>query len=364
MKHTITHIQLFFITTNFIIGSSLLLAPITTGSVAYEDAWLSMILAVIAGLLFNLLILYLIKKNNYCSLFEIVDHAFGKWAGTIINFIIILFTIHLCALVVGNTDDFMVVIKPDTSPQFYQTLMIALAMYSAVSGLKSLGKTNETMSILLYFAFAVSFILLLPNVDMNYFKPFLYRGWVPVIQGGYNTLGVPFLELILLSTLFTFVQDKRKIKTAYISGLLVGGGVLIAFVAFAIGAEGSYMIQRETYPTYALMRDIHFTAVFQRIEILIGIVWIFVLFAKIAVLFIIVMLGIQHLGRTLGYNAYIVPMAIIIWTVCNLTHENIIENTDFVGKSWTLYSFSIYLMAIFSMVVGFIRGKNSGGLDS
>ncbi|MFC0524612.1 endospore germination permease [Pontibacillus salicampi] len=359
MNHTITHVQLFFMTANFTIGSSLLLAPLITGAVAYEDAWISMILAIIVGVVLQLFLLLLLKKIDYISIFEVTDLAFGKWIGTIVNLIVILYAFHLCALVVGNTDDFMIVIKPDTAPYFYQILMIALAMYTAFSGLQTFGKANETMSVLFYFVFVLSFLLLVPNVEFQNYKPTLYRGWMPVLQGGYNSLGVPFLELTLLTAVLTFVVDKQKVKAFFLNGLLFGGAILFIFVAAAIGVEGAFMVQRETYPTYALMRDIHATVVFQRVEIIIGIVWIFVLFAKMTTLFIIILLGIQHIGRSHSYNAYILPISIGVWTLTNQTHENVIENADFTAKNWTLYSFSIYVIVLVSIVIGIFRDKRN-----
>ncbi|KGP72854.1 GerAB/ArcD/ProY family transporter [Pontibacillus yanchengensis] len=360
MKNNITHLQLFFITANFIIGSSLLLAPLITGSVAHEDAWLSMILAVVTGLLFNVLMLFLMKKLNYQSLFDIIDQAYGKWLGTLVNLVLLVFTFHLCALVVGNTDDFMVVVKPDTAPYFYQFIMIALAMYGAASGLKSLGKTNEAMSLLFYTIIFLSIILLIPKVEFQNFKPYLYHGWKPVIQGGYNSLGVPFLELILMTAIFTFVKEKNKIRRYYLMSILFGGSILTAFVVAAIGVEGAFMVQRETYPTYSLMRDIHATVVFERIEIVMGVIWIFVLFVKITTLFTIILLGLQHIGRSNGYNAYLLPLGIAIWTLTNLTHENIVENAAFTSQNWTLYSFTIYLLVILSLLIGLVKQKKGG----
>lgn len=358
MKNDITNVQLFYIVTNFTIGSSLLLAPIIVGSAAYEDAWIAMLLAILMGLGFNILFLYLLSKNGYQSIFTIIENSFGKYAGTLLNLIIILFAIHLCSLVVGNTDDFMVVIKPDTSPAFYQIFMIGVAVYCSLFGITNLGRTNEVLSPFIYIVFILTIFLLLPQINFSNFKPVLYRGWGPIFHGSYNTLGFPFFELIMLSVVLTFVGNKTKIKRSYLGGMLFGGFILLFIVAAAIGVEGAFMMQRETYPTYSLMRDIHVTKVFERVEISIGIIWIILLFAKITLLFIVVLLGIQHIARTSSYGSFILPVALCVFTLSNLTHENLIENADFTSKNWTLYSFSIYLIVIISLIVGLFRKKN------
>lgn len=357
MKHSLSLGQLFFLVANFSIGSSLLLAPIITGATSKENAWLSMLMAIVVGFLLQLLLLVVMRKRNYESIFSIVDQAYGKWIGTLINVLILIFIFHLCALVVGNTDDFMVVIKPDTSATVYQVTMIGLAMYCALHGLGNLNTTNQALSIVFYFIFIFSIIMLIPQIDVNNFKPFLYEGWKPVIEGGYNSLGVPFLELTLITGLLTYVNQKQHIRRYYLLGLLFGGGVLFFFVAASIGVEGAYLTQRESYPTYSLMRDIHVTKVFERIEIIIGIAWIFVLFVKITTLFILLLLGVQHIAKADDYKTFILPLSLAIWCLTNLSHENLIENASFTSKNWTLYSFTLYLLILLSIIIAGLRNK-------
>lgn len=361
MKHDLTNLQLFYIVANFTVGSSLLIAPGIVGSVAYEDAWLAMILAILAGLGFNVLFLFLLSKHHYNSIFVIIDEALGKYVGTFINLIIIIFAFHLCSLVIGNTDDFMIVIKPETSPAFYQICMIAIMVFCSIYGVKNLGKTNEVLSPFLYIIIILSFFLLIPQSTISNFKPFFYRGLQPILHGAYNTLGFPFFELIMLSAILTFVGNKKKLKKAYLGGVIAGGSVLLLYVVAAIGVEGAFMVQRETYPTYSLMRDIHVTKVFERVEIGVGIIWIFLLFAKITLLFIVMLLGLQHLSRSTSYGRFILPLALSVWVLTNLAHENLIDNSDFTAKNWTLYSFTIYLIVILTMIIGLVRkrGKQS-----
>ncbi|WP_173917459.1 endospore germination permease [Halobacillus sp. Marseille-Q1614] len=356
MKIKLSNYQFFSVVFNFIIFSSILMAPALTVAGAKQDGWISMLLATIIGLLLMALYLFLFKKYNYPSLFELMDKAAGKWGGTIINLLIIFYAIHLAALVVRNLSNFMVVsVIPYSHPWVYQIMILVLVSYTAVLGVKKLFLVSELLFPLVILFLLGSLLLVTEEFDFLEIKPIFNTGFAPIFEGAYPTLGFPFIEVLILSTFLQYMEKKEKAMMTFLSGIAVGGLILSVTVFFIIGDEGAYMVGRESYPTYSVLRDIDFITVFERVEILMAVAWINGLFVKITACFLVAMIGLQHLAKSSNYYFFVIPIGVLIWAMSNHLHKSIMDFNNFVNTSWTLYWFSLYFFIILIFLIGFMR---------
>ncbi|MFC7370586.1 endospore germination permease [Fictibacillus iocasae] len=360
MKHTINQWQLALIVFSFIMGSSMLMAPNLTAFSASQDAWISMTLAVGVGVLLNVLWLFLMKKYEFQSIFRITELAAGKVMGTILNAIIVFYAIHLAAYVVRNLSNFMISnVIPESSPWTFQIMMILLAIYSCYYGFNNIGRVSEFFNPWMMLLFAGSLLLVINKFQFSNLKPVLDQKFIKIAEGAYMTIGFPFIEVLLLGSVFVFVKQKEKIIKSYMSGLLWGGAVLIIVVFLAVGIEGQYMVKRQSFPTFDLMRDISVIVIFERIEVLIAVVWIFGILVKVIVCLFAAVSGLQQISGHSNYRAFLLPCGIIIWAMGNHEHDNLMEFIDFVGQNWTLWWFTLYVILVLVMVVGLIRKKNN-----
>ncbi|GGF26577.1 germination protein [Halobacillus andaensis] len=359
MNTQLSRYQFIAVVINFLIFSSILMAPAITVVAAKQDGWLSMLLALVIGLLLMALYLFMFKKYNYPSLFELMDRIAGKWIGTLVNLLIIFYALHLAAMVVRNLSNFMVSsVVPYSHPWIYQVLTLIAVAYAAALGVKVIFLLNEML-----FPFVVLFTmgsLLLILREFNFFelKPFFHTPPLEVFQGAYVTLGFPFIEILLLSAFLQFVEKKEKLRIVYLSGITIGGMTLAVTVFLIIGDEGAYLVARETYPTFSVMRDIEFFTVFERIEILLAVAWLLGLFVKITACFLVGMLGLKHLSKSTTYKVYIIPIGILVWAMSNHLHKTVMDFSNFVTTSWTFYWFSLYCLIILVLAVGILRKKH------
>lgn len=343
---------------NFIIFSSILMAPAITVVSAKQDGWISMLLALVIGLVLNMIYLFLFKKYNYPSLFELMNRAAGKWFGTVMNILIIFYALHLAAMVVRNLSNFMVAsVVPYSHPWTYQILIIIIVMYSGVLGVKNLFLLNDLLFPIVIVLTLFSLILMTKDFSLLELKPFFHEGIPSIFQGAYATLGYPFIEVLLIGTFFQYVQKKEKLMLVYMSGIAAGGLVLVITVFFIIGGEGTYTVARETYPTYSVLRDIDFITVFERVEILLAVAWMIGLFVKICVCFLVVMMGLKHLSGSKTYRPYLIPIGILIWAMSNHLHKTVMDFSNFVITSWTMYWFTLYCLIILVFLIGLLRNK-------
>lgn len=358
MNHQINKPQLFLLVISFVYGSSLLMAPGLTASFANQDAWVSMIVALMIGLLLNVVWMMLLKRYDYQSVFTIMENVGGKWLGLIINLLIVFYAIHLAAYIVRNLSNFMVInVIPDSNEWTYQIMIIILACYSCFYGLNNMARVNEFLMPWMLLLFFISICLIINQFEFYHIKPIFEQSVQSISQGAYSTLGFPFIEIILFGTVFTFVKRKEKLMKGYILSLLFGGMILVVTVFLTVGIEGPFMVSRQTYSTYSMMRNITVVKLFERIEILIAIVWIFGILVKITLCLFAALKGLQHITRHKNYNPFLIPVGILIWVMSNEIHRNSMEFTEFVAKNWTLWWFTIYLILILTMIIGIVFKK-------
>ncbi|MTH52979.1 endospore germination permease [Bacillus mangrovi] len=359
MNHILSRQQLFLLVISFITGSSVLMAPGLTASFAQNDAWISMVLAVLAGLLLNTVLIFLLKKYHYASIFEIFEKVLGKLFGFLLSGTVVFYSLHLAAYVLRNLSNFMTTsISPDSSPANFQILMLLIVMYSVFFGLNNLGRVNQFFIPLMLVLLFASLLLVLNQFKVSNLKPFFKEGFLPIVHGAYPSLGFPFIEIILMASILTYVRHKKKLGRIYLTSILIGGSILAVTVFISIGVQGYDLVTRQTYSTFELVRDITVIRLFERIEVLIGIYWIFGIFVKITFCLQTALLGFKTMTKHTTYRPFILPCSVFIWVMSNQLHPALPGFNEYVTKYWTLWWMGLYLLFIFVLAAGLWAGKH------
>ncbi|WP_062515487.1 endospore germination permease [Halobacillus sp. KGW1] len=358
MNTQITKYQLFSIVTNFIIFSSILMAPALTVTAAKQDGWISMLFAVIIGVLLNALYLQLLKKHQYPTLFSLIDRSIGKWVGTILNLVLIFYAFHLAAMVVRNLSNFMVAsVFPNAHPWTFQLLILSLCMLTVFYGMNNLFLVSELLTPIIILTVLISVFLVIKDFQFIELKPMFHTPPGDIFEGTYATLGFPFIESLLLGNFMHYVAVKKRAMTIHLAAIGSAGLVLTAAVFLIVGNDGAYIVARETYPTYSVLRDVKLSSIIERGEILIALAWLVGLFFKISICFLVIMAGFQHLSGSNNYKPFILPTAILIWAMSNHLHKTVTDFTEFVTSTWTLYWFTFYCVLILVFTIGLFRTK-------
>ncbi|MBM7096046.1 endospore germination permease [Bacillus sp. H-16] len=359
MKHTINRWQFALLVANFIVGSSLLMAPSAAAMFAEQDAWISMGGAGLIGIGINTVLFLLLKKYNYTSIFHIIELVSGKWIGTIVNLVLIFAGAHLAALVMRNFSNFVnIVALPETSIHVVIFMALILVVYSVSKGVQNIGRVNEVVLPVMIFVVLGTLLVVLNKFHWDFLLPVLDKGWLPVMEGIHPLVGFPFVEMMLFSALATYVSDKKHLITYTLVAIGFSGSVLMLAIVVTLGVEGPFLAGRETYATYSMARSIEIGELFQRVEAAIGIVWLLSLIVKITVCFLAVILGLQHISRKKTYTPFILPIAILIWAMSEHLHPDIVDFTDFVLKNWTFYWLTVYGIVIAVLVSGIVMKKH------
>ena len=185
------------------------MAPALTVAAAKQDRSISMLLAVIIGLLLNLVYVLILKIHQYPSLFMLIDKAAGKWIGTVLN-LVVMSSLASCPMVIRNLSNFMVSsVFPNVHPWTYQILVIAIVALTALYGVRNLFLLNELLSPLLFLIVGASLILILKDFSFIEIKPVFCASFPKIFEGAYATLGFPFIEALIIGNFFHYVQQKN-----------------------------------------------------------------------------------------------------------------------------------------------------------
>ncbi|WP_026690147.1 GerAB/ArcD/ProY family transporter [Alteribacter aurantiacus] len=359
MSHEINRWQFALLIVNFIVGSSLLMAPTTATMIAKQDAWISMGIATLIGLGVNVVLYLFLKKYNYTSIFRINELVGGKVIGTFLNMILIFSGIHLTALIVRNFSNFVnTVALPETSTHVIVVMVLFLVVYSVSKGVQNLGRVNEVILPIMILVVIATLLFVLNKFEGDLLVPILENGWFPILHAAHPIIGFPFIEMLLFSALATYVSDKKHLLFYVLAAIAFSGIVLSLAIAVTVGVEGAFFAGRETYATYSMARNIEVGELFQRVEAAIGIVWLLSLFAKISVCVMAVVLGLQHISKKKTYTSFIFPIAILVWAMSFHLHPDIVDFGDFVLKNWTFYWLSIYIIVISVLTIGILMKKH------
>ncbi|MCD7032920.1 endospore germination permease [Metabacillus sp. GX 13764] len=359
MKHTLTKGHLLMLTVSFITGSSLLMAPGITTAAAKNNGWISMLIAAFCGLLLNLLLVFLIKKYRYQSIFDCAEKAAGPFIGGVITLLIVFYSLHLAAYVVRNVSNFMITsVNPEGSTAIYEAALLTAVCFTTLYGLNNLARLNEFLLPGLFFLLIASFGLVINQFDGSHLKPFFRDNPGSLVMGAYPTVGFPFIEIISLMSLFSYVSNKKHLGRSFLLTLFLSGCFLAASVVLCIGVEGYDLVSRQPYATFEIMRGITIVKLFERIEILTGTFWIFGIFIKITICFLAAMLGLQKLARHNSYYSFLLPSAVFVWVMSLEFHPDTVDFSHYVTSVWTLWWFTLYVLVCLVLLIGIMRKKH------
>ena len=112
-------------------------------------------------------------------------------------------------------------------------------------------------------------------------------------MGSYTNLGLP-LQLGILLMIIPYVTNTEMKKSFYI-GFLIGGIIINHLIALSILVLGANLTARQAYPSYMLGKKISIGTFFQRVEVIVAIIWMFTLYFKITICYYGLSLGLAQL---------------------------------------------------------------------
>ncbi|WBW95646.1 GerAB/ArcD/ProY family transporter [Oceanirhabdus sp. W0125-5] len=314
----------------FIIGSSSIVVP---GLPAKKDVWLAIILSVIMALPMAIIAsrLHVIFPGK--DIFDIVEICFGKFIGKLLILIFSWFVFKLAAEVLRNSSQFLNASNLTSTPLIVPMICTStFILYIVKKGLPVMGKFAEFVLIFpVTFIFVITF-LLIPEMNIYNVVPVLEEGMGPVIKGALGALSFPFGQTVLFSMLFSIFNEKKSPYKIYISGLLIGGLLLLITSLTNILVLGFNTASSLYFPSVSTATRINILGTLQRLEIIPTLTFIIGQYLKISILILCACKGLSKTFDCEDYRFIATPICFLMVSLCYTLHGNIMEFYEWVAK--------------------------------
>lgn len=341
-----------------VLPTAILMVPAIIVRFARQDAWLSVILATMAGLLIARLVVSLSLRFPGRTLFEYAEEVMGRVLGKAVGLLYIWWFLHTSALIMDSFASFLcIAFMPDTPHPVFFIVGIAVAGYAVRNGLEVLSRYNQLFLPLVLGLLLIVFILLAKDMKVARLLPVYDAGLVPIVKGA----AVPASwvgEIVIFSMIIPYLDKPKEAYRVASLSILATGAFLMISILVALLTLGPNLPGLWIFPIYNAVRVVSIANFLERLESIIVAVWMFGGFAKIGVFYYAAVLGsAQWLGLR-DYRPLVAPVGVTLVGLALLC-QNVVDLLDFAGRAWPPYALTLFEAGIplMLLIVALVRGK-------
>lgn len=335
-REQITDKEAICILIMFVIGSSLIIG---VGGEAKNDAWISAIVGLIMVIPMMIIYSRILSLFQGRDLFDILYLIFGKVIGNFIAILYIWYAFHLGALVLRNYGEFINIIAMPETPMFVSLLCLGMTCIIAVRlGIEIIARTTTYFLPILFLILVGVQLLAMPQLNLEYIKPILGNGIMPVLKGGFSAFSFPFAETILFIGIFSSLKTKKSPVKVYFWGILISAAIIIITTIRNIAVLGN-MVGSFYFPSYEAVSMISIGDFIQRIEVSVSSIFIFGAFIKCSICLLVACKGIAKMFNLKDYRSISIQTGLLMVYFSYIVYDNSMEMSYWAFKVYPYYSF-------------------------
>ncbi|MCR4397488.1 MAG: spore germination protein [Firmicutes bacterium] len=345
-----------------VLPTAILFVPPVVVRRARQDAWMSLALAVIVGLLVARLVIGLSLRFPRKTLFQYSEEILGRAGGKAVGLLYIWWFLHTGALVITDFAALpCIALMPETPFIVFFILGIAVSGYAVRGGLEVLSRYNELVTPVSLGSIALIFALLTKEMRIERLLPVFDTGAISILKGSATPAGW-LGEIVLLSMVAPYLSNEAEVaRVAYVSVLAVGACVTAATVGTLL-VFGPDLTGAWVFPVFSAVRSVVIANFLERLESVAVSVWVFLGLAKIGVFYYAAVLGsAQWLGLK-DYRCLVAPTGVILLGMALLCPSTA-ELFEFAQGAFPVYALTVFEVGIPLLLscVARIRGKGATG---
>ncbi|WP_308639910.1 GerAB/ArcD/ProY family transporter [Paenibacillus silvisoli] len=352
--------QLFWMFTTLEISMSIWLTVSPTIEIARQDAWISLTVAGMIGLVITLILIRVSQRHASHTLVEFAPKLFGKWIGKLIGalYIIVWFSVSADILRI-----FCLFIKQflfhDTPIWIIAALMVAAMVYINYAGsVEAIARFSEMAGPLLLTGILITFGLNLSNLHPSLLFPvYADSGVLSIMKGSF--VNASFLgESMMIMMLTPFIANSQKMLKPTLLAICIPSIIAVITAIMVIMTFGTNIGSTLIFPYFGMVRFINYLEFIQNMDVWIMFIWIFSVFVKLAIYLFINSYGTAQLIGVKNWRAIIWIAAAIIFTI-SLVPANLFGLLDYAKFIWIIYIFPIFIVGlpVLMLLLSLIRGK-------
>ncbi|MNK39035.1 Spore germination protein YndE [compost metagenome] len=327
-KNRITSFQFFSLMLLFQLGTSLV---VNLGMRAGRDAWISIFLGMVYGLLLFWIFTFLYRLFPGMLPTAYTRNLFGKYVGWVIGLMYTVFFVYQTGRDLRDGGALVLSTALRQTPLIVaNALMIMSVAYVVHKGIEVLARTAIIFAVVVILIGSFSTILLILSgvIEMERVFPILGNGISPVLETFYRqSYAFPFSEIICFSMILPYLGNaKTGVKAGYIA-ILMSGIILSYTSVINVAVLGVDMVQRSPLPLMTTISKASISDFIQRNDILIVMTLIIDDFFKVAVYFYVALIGIADLFK-IAYRKLIYPMALLVLLISLVVAKSLPEHLE------------------------------------
>lgn len=277
-------VQALTITASTMLGVSILTVQQNLTSIANRDAWISMLLGGIVGIIAALLIYYLSKHNPKHDLPEMTLSLGGSIVGRLLLIPLIAYVFLDAGVTIRVFAQALKMFLLDRTPVSVICLIMIIVLISVAS--KGIDVVAGAIDILFpFFITALIFLIALSftQSDIMNVRPVLYENTINVIKGilpAYGTL----IGYGSIAYIMKYVKEPKKVLKWFLLGFGISIILYILLTLVAILIFGSQETQQLMFPTLFLSKSVQLGGTFlERLEAFMVVIWIPAVFTSVGI---------------------------------------------------------------------------------
>ncbi|MDF9408401.1 endospore germination permease [Pelotomaculum isophthalicicum JI] len=350
--------QAIFLMVSMVIATASIFITSSVARLAKQDSWISMLLAILLGLLIAWLAVNLSLRFPGKTIFQYPEAILGRWPGKVVALLYIWFYIHINGEIIREYGTFLVsAFMPETPMIVFMILIVGIAAYAVRNGLEVFTRANEIVLPVILVSNILLVIMATPEMDLKKLLPvFVDNGSVPIIKGA----AMPALwmgEIFIMAVLIPYLnKTKEAFKIAASATIITRFFMIIAFVDI-IAIFGPEVTAGWFFPALNGARMIHLANFLDRLEPIIMIIWVAGALIKISILYRAAVLGSVQWLELKDYKPLVLPVGVILLALSIMAHDSIMDLFAFLSLFAPAELIFMAGIPLLLLVVAVIRGQ-------
>jgi len=336
--------QIVFLLIGFAVGPGFLKLPNAIVSKAYQDSWISALIALIYPASIIFISLYIIKRHPKESILYLSSKYFGRILGGGLNFIFISqFVIYAGTM----TSEFIkltrVYMVGYTSTYKVAIIGVVIATIGACMGLKVLGKISEIVGYAALVTVVLSAAALQYGSVLN-IQPVFGAGSSNIIKGAKETIYF-YLGFETLLLIHPYAQDTKKIKKSALEALLISGVIWVWTVFITIFYLGIDLIPKSFWSFVLVFESIHLPII-NNFRYVAMFTWTLIIFRIVANDIYIFAFGLKEILKTNTQKVCLSVSPIILYLSLLLLDEKLkFKVLNIVSPGFMVFNY-LYILSV------------------
>jgi len=349
---------------SMVLPTAILTVPPVVVEFARQDAWLSIMVATVAGLLIARLVVSLSLRFPGRTLVEYAEEILGKVPGKIVGLMYIwMFFLYVGAGAVREFGVFMVTaVMPETPLLVFCILIVAVAAYAVRNGLEVLSRFNQ-LFIPLVGLLAIVFALSVKDMKIARLLPVFDTGLIHIVKGGV-TPAMWLGQIVTFAMIIPYLNRPRDAHRVATLSLLLIGFFLTVSILEALLIFGPNVSAAWVFPTFNAVRVVSIANFLERLESVIVAVWVLGAFVKVGVFYYAAVLGSAQWFGLRDYRPLVAPVGVLLVALSILLWgENIVEMLYFLTEVYAPFSLLVFEvgMPLLLLIIALARRKGGRG---